>query len=101
MVGEARTPIEWRTGATPALPAGGAAPETLVYPKVQVDRDPVGVTAGEVRPMIDVEHLKQAAHLPPRIRLMPDSLPQRQSGVHGYETFTRRASRSGFPCRCG
>jgi len=50
---------------------------------VQLDGGAVKVVAGEVRAMVDMQNVGNAAHRPGRIGLAPDRLPQSEGGVEG------------------
>ena len=49
---------------------------------MEVDGGAGEVVADEVAAVVDVEHVRQAAHRPRRVGLVPDRLPQRQRSVH-------------------
>lgn len=60
----------------------GAGDGGVDQPDMEVDGGAGEVVADEVAAVVDVEHVRQAAHRPRRVGLVPDRLPQRQRSVH-------------------
>lgn len=63
-------------------PALGTGDGGVDQPDVQVNSGAGEVAADEVTAVVDIEHVRQPAHRPRGVALVPDSLPQRQGGVH-------------------